>query len=92
MSVNQWRVRTTCCACPALQPVTGRLVCTGVGGGADGGEVEVVGLGLGEVADGLGLGDVVVGGGDVGGVAGHDTQNTLCFAEPFSPANVQKSL
>ena len=62
-------------------------------------EVAGLGLGLGEDDDGLGLGDAavgvgdaVVGGGDVGGVAGQDTQNTLCLAEPFSPANVQKSL
>lgn len=54
--------------------------------------MEVVGLGLGLGDDGLGLGDVVAGGGDVGGVAGQDTQNTLCLAEPFSPVNVQKSL
>ena len=40
----------------------------------------------------VGGGDIVVGGGDVGGVAGQDTQNTLCLAAPFSPAKVQNSL
>ena len=44
----------------------------------------------------VGGGDIVVGGGDIvvgGGVGpGQDTQNTLCLAAPFSPANVQNSL
>ena len=40
-----------------------------------------------------GGGEEVVGGGDVGGVAGQDTQNTLCLAAAlFWPANVQNSL
>jgi hypothetical protein len=61
-----------------------------VGGGVIvvGGGVIVVGGGVIVVGGGV----IVVGGGDVGGVPGQDTQNTLCLAAPFSPANVQNSL
>ena len=97
-------MRTASCACPVFQPVTGRVVCTGVGAGAaGGGGAGVVWLGdpvvgAGDVGDAGGDdedggGEEVVGGGDVGGVAGQDTQNTLCLAAAlFWPANVQNSL
>jgi hypothetical protein len=65
--------------------------------GADellGGTDELVDGGF-DVLDGA---DDVLGGtealvdGGVGVEEGQDTQNTLCLAAPFSPANVQKSL